>query len=172
SLVECLDEIKTDLKDMVDETELRLQRLEDWAVRAEDRQRKRNFKVVGFSEEIQGKDIIPELLSILSANDIGTITEEEIERAHRELKPRTKENACPSDVIVALCKEKLMEQLLKDMRKKGPLNHKGATLRFVPDFSWETTKKRQEMRTFTKEWSKANCRFSWIYPATISLQEQ
>ncbi|KAJ7303291.1 hypothetical protein JRQ81_012231 [Phrynocephalus forsythii] len=111
---------------------------------------------------IYGKDIIPELLSLRSANNVEIITEDVIERAHREVIPKPKDSVRSRDVIVALCKERLTDQLLKELRKKGPLNYKGATIRFFPDLSLEASKRRQE-----RELTVANCRFSWIYPTTI-----
>ncbi|KAJ7326852.1 hypothetical protein JRQ81_016611, partial [Phrynocephalus forsythii] len=106
------------LEKRVDQTELRLKKLENRAVQAEDRQRRKNVRLVGLPELINGKDIIPEVLSLLAANNVEIISGNDIERAHRELRPKPKDSARPRDVIVALCKERLADQLLKESRKK------------------------------------------------------
>ncbi|CAI5799325.1 Hypothetical predicted protein [Podarcis lilfordi] len=87
-----------------------------------DRQRRRNLKFSGISEDIGNKDLEKEMLEWLKEQGIE-IEQNEIERVHRVFTPRGG-SGLPRDVIMAFKREKLRDQIYKSLRQKADLQFK------------------------------------------------
>ncbi|CAI5783160.1 Hypothetical predicted protein [Podarcis lilfordi] len=87
-----------------------------------DRQRRRNLKFPGISEDIENKDLEKEMLEWLKEQGIE-IEQNEIERVHWVFTSRGA-SGLPRVVIMAFTREKVRDQIYKSLRQKADLQFK------------------------------------------------
>lgn len=150
---------------MAEANEGKIETLTKRIAQMNDRQRRRNLRFTGISEDIQNKDLEGAMLNWLKEQGIK-IKQEEIERAHRLFTPRRGAGA-PRDVIVAFSREKLRDEIYKSLRQKSDLQFKERKVIVRQDFSQEMLQVRRSTQQFAQALFNGQIPFTWAYPATL-----
>lgn len=131
-----------------------------------DRNRRANLILTGISEEVAAKNLEPTLREWLESYNIK-VQPEDIERAHR-LQGRGKGGA-PRDVIIKFSREKMQQQIYKELKKTKDLCFRGRKVWPRQDYCPETLKRKYLMRPYAQKLYSNNVKFTWGYPASIII---
>lgn len=170
------------LEDVVTPIEAKLQSLEklvhDMGERAEDlenRGRRKNIRIVGLPEGVEGdnptrffESWLPKALSI--ASKAGRI---KLERAHRSLAPKPSPTQRPRPILVRFHNFQDKQQVLNAARELGikgsPLKFGDSTVMFFQDFSASVLRKRKMFDEVKKRLKSIGAEYRQIYPALLKV---
>ncbi|XP_062919845.1 transcriptional adapter 1 isoform X1 [Mobula hypostoma] len=138
--------------------------------------RRNNIKIVGLEEGREGdKPIeffqrwIPDVLQM--EEGVRSI---EIERAHRALRPKPKDDQYPRSILIKFLRFQDKERILQAAARvakdrKGPLIIEGNKVFFYPDISYELLKRRKKFNPVKKTLWEHGYQFTLRYPATLKI---
>lgn len=150
-------------KHLNDVTELR-DKLDDY----ENRQRRKNLRIVGFRLGVEGNDAVAFLEQHL-ADILGLDGPIEIERAHRMLQRHPAEQGIPRAFVLKLLRFKDVTQIMEAARKKKDLVYGNSRIMIFPDLSPALHKRRMAFATLKKQLQQAGVRYGMMYPATFRV---
>ena len=76
----------------------------------------------------------------------------------------------PRHILIKLMKIKHKEQILKAVREKQQITHKGIPIRITADLSIENIQVRREWQDILKVMKEKNLQPRLLYPARISIK--
>lgn len=136
----------------------------------EDRSRCCNVRVIGLPERVEGSNTVqfltsslPKWFPTLSAMD------GEIMRAHRVYSNDRKKSNGPRTLIFNTLRF-TTRQLILRASKKSPLVMNGRSVRFSPDYSGYTVKRRQAFAQAMNTARNKGVEFFLLYPATLKVK--
>lgn len=156
-------------RDQVAAMRMTIDELHSKLAEMEDRSRRNNLRLVGLSEGAEGdhcisflKESLPKWIPALMGQDI------KIERAHRVYADRSNNNR-PRTVIFKLLDFNDRQAILNGARAVPSVMHGSDTIRFFPDYSAETTKKRKAFTDVRKRIESFGIETFLLYPATLKI---
>lgn len=129
------------------------------------------MRITGITEDIAAKDLEKTLIEFFQKHGIS-ISEQDIERAHRSLRRKPKRGAKPRDIVIAFSKEKTLSYVWRKLRKDKDLQFQGERIIICPDSSPETIHEIRLMEPFAQKLHENGILFSWGYPASIQIFRQ
>ncbi|KAI4799940.1 hypothetical protein KUCAC02_016478 [Chaenocephalus aceratus] len=152
---EALTRLDNVLKDMVGRTAL---------------SRRNNVRIHGIPEGSEKNDTIGFISGFIrSSLQIPAEVDSRIERAHRSLLAKPKENtAPPRAIIVRFLDYRVKEQVIQQAWKQKT-TYEGRTIYFNQDYTNEVQKKRKQVRDVTKKLKDKNVKAQSIYPAQLKV---
>lgn len=172
----------SDMEDVVTPIKAKLQSLEklvhDMGERAEDlenRGRRKNIRIVGLPEGVEGdnptrffESWLPKVLGITSK--AGRI---KLERAHRSLAPKPSSTQRPRPILVRFHNFQDKQQVLNAARELGikgsTLKFGDSTVMFFQDFSASVLRKRRMFDEVKKRLKSLGAEYRQIYPALLKV---
>lgn len=148
--------------------EVELKHLRKRLAELSDRQRRRNLRIIGITEQIKPRDLEKTLIDFFQKHGIA-ISEQDIERAHRSLKPKPKPGQKPRDIVIAFSRGKVQNQVWRNLRKQKDLQFQGERVFPRLDLSPETLEERKKMKPYAQKLHENRILFSWGLPATILI---
>ena len=92
---------------------------------------------------------------------------QETQRVPNRINPRQN---TPRHILIKLTKIKHKEQILKAVREKQQITHKGIPIRITADLSIVTLQARRELQNLLKVMTEINLQPRLLYPARISFK--
>ena len=137
----------------------------------EGRSRRLNVRVIGVKEGAEKgqptefiSKLIPELLGQDNFNKPV-----KVDRAHRSLRPKPKENERPRPFIAKIHNDKDVRDILRLSRQLAPLNYNGERVSIYPDYTSEVAAQRQSFNTVRKRLTEAGARCTLRFPAKLNV---
>lgn len=137
----------------------------------EDKSRQNNLRLVGLREGAEGGNAIqflqthiPKWIPALQGKTI------EIERAHRLYANEDSSRNRARTLIFKLLRYNDRQAILQGARSASPLSYEGGILRFFPDFSQGTSKKRKAMAEGRKRLQLLGIESFLLYPASVKVR--
>ena len=94
---------------------------------------------------------------------------QEIQRVPNSINPRQN---TPRHILIKLTKIKHKQKILKPVREKQQITHKGIPIRITANLSIETLQARREWQDILKMMKKKNLQSRFLYPATIPFKHE
>lgn len=154
-------------RDQVAAMRMAIDELRNKLAEMEDRSRRSNLRLVGLSEGAEGDNCIAFLKKNL-AKWIPALMGQDIriERAHRVYGDKSDR---PRTIIFKLLDYNDRQAILSGARAVPSVKHSSDTLRFFPDFSADTTKKRKTLTEVRKRIESFGIETFLQYPATLKI---
>ncbi|KAK1882645.1 LINE-1 type transposase domain containing protein 1 [Dissostichus eleginoides] len=136
----------------------------------ESRSRRNNVRIHGIPEGSEKNDTIGFISGFIrSSLQIPAEVDIRIERAHRSLLAKPKENtAPPRAIIVRFLDYRVKEQVLQQAWKQKT-TYEGRTIYFNQDYTNEVQKKRKQVRDVIKKLKYKNVKAQSPYPAQLNV---
>ncbi|XP_073399282.1 uncharacterized protein [Dendrobates tinctorius] len=137
------------------------------------RSRRKNIRIRGIP-----KSFVPEALHKVSKEIFADILGPDrantliIERVHRALRPKTKVNERPRDIICGLLSYVDTAAILTDAREKAPLIYNDANFQIFQDISPATLSKRKILKPLTDAILNHGLRFKWLFPFGVGITKE
>lgn len=137
----------------------------------ENRGRRKNVRVMGLPEDIEGSNPtkffeswIPHLLGM--ETKAGRI---KIERAHRTLAPKPGPNQRPRPVLIRFHNFADKQRVLDAARRSGTVKYQESTIMFFQDLSAAVLRKRKGFEDVKKRLRDIGAKYMMLYPATLKI---
>lgn len=140
----------------------------------ENRGRRKNIRILGLREEVEGANAvtflgswIPEFLGLHTKS--GRI---KIERAHRTLAPKLGAKDRPWPLIVRFHNYGDRQRVLDASRKRsadGDLRYEDSKISFYQDFLASVIRKRKEFNAVKQRLRDMGARYAMLYPAKLRV---
>lgn len=139
----------------------------------ENRQRRKNLRVLGFPLGVEGNDAVGFLEKWLP-DILGLSDPIEIERAHRSLPQRRPGTGVapavlPRAFVLKLLRYKDVTRILEAARKKQELSYGNSRIMIFPDLSPSLHLKRMAFSPLKKQLRQAGVKYGMLYPATFRV---
>ncbi|KAF3844504.1 hypothetical protein F7725_007667 [Dissostichus mawsoni] len=136
----------------------------------ESRSRRNNVRIHGIPEDSEKNDTIGFISGFIrSSLQIPAEVDIRIERAHRSLLAKPKENtAPPRAIIVRFLDYRVKEQVIQQAWKQKT-TYEGRTIYFNQDYTNEVQKKRKQVRDVIKKLKDKNVKAQSPYPAQLKV---
>lgn len=135
----------------------------------ENRARRKNLRLVGFPEGVEGKDTVafirewlPKMLDLE-----GEIFE--VERAHRSLLQRPTDGARPRAIVIRLLRFSDTVKITEAARNKSSLQYGNSAIMIFRDMSTALYKKRKAFAPLKKKLKEKNITFRLLHPTTFIM---
>jgi hypothetical protein len=92
-----------------------------------------------------------------------------IQEAHRTPNRLEQKRNSSYHIIIKTPNAQNKERILKAVREKGQVPHKGRSIRITPDFSPETIKARRSWADIKQTLREHKCQPRLLYPAKLSI---
>ncbi|KAM4012270.1 LOW QUALITY PROTEIN: uncharacterized protein ACNLHF_005100 [Anomaloglossus baeobatrachus] len=136
----------------------------------ENRERRNNLRIKGLPETVVNEALTPALLSIFSdLIDTDPVPPIELVRAHRSLRPRSRQGEPSRDVICRFMDYRIKELILKKAREAGTIKYEDSEIRIFQDLAATTLTKRRILKPFTEELRQRQFPYRWLYPFGIAI---
>lgn len=135
----------------------------------ENRARRKNLRLVGFPEGVEGKDtvaFIQEWLPKILELEGETF---EVERAHRSLLQRPMDGARPCAIVIRLLRFSDTVKITEAARNKSSLHYGNSTIMIFRDMSTALYKKRKAFMPLKRKLKEKNITFRLLHPTTFSM---
>lgn len=170
-----VDTIKTTVESnscTLDNHNRTLQDMEMKLADMEDRSRRCNIRVIGLKEGLEGPNAIQYLSHSLpiwfpKLADVKV----EVMRAHRIYSESSKKNANSNRTLIFNVLRYSTRQAILQAARKNPLFIEGRRIRFSPDYSNYTVKRRQAFRQAMDSARDKGLDFFLLYPAALNIKE-
>ena len=152
-----------------------LQREAELMERCEDlqnRARRQNLRLYQVLEGSEGNDMvafIKKLLPTVLTELPLTKDDIRIDRAHRALIARPKENDSPRSIVIKFADYTVKEQILQQAWKQRTVKMGERQIYFDNDYSPELQRKRAQVRYVVKQLRQKNIKAKCIYPARLRM---
>lgn len=157
-------------RDQINAMRLKIDELCSKVADMEDRSRRSNLRLVGLREGAEGDNCIAFLKANLSTWIPSVANRDiKIERAHRLYADRNTNVSRPRTIIFKLLDYSDRQAILNGARAVFPVKHGTDTLRFFPDFSADTTKKRKAFAEVRKRIEASGIQTFLLFPATLKI---
>lgn len=131
----------------------------------EDRNRRCNIRFRNFPEKAEEKSPTDLIIRWLKNTIPGLKLEaDDLERAHRALKPMPKLSAPPRDIIVCFTRYKKKEEVWNNLRNSTNLRYGETPILALQDLSQDTLNRRKSLRPFTQRLQQAGIKYRWGFP--------
>lgn len=135
----------------------------------DNRGRRHNLRIRGLPESIEADNLTSAVTEMFNnLLDRPPQTRIELERIHRALRPKGRENDPPRDIICCLVDYKLKEDILKQARIKQPLQHNGAHLQIFQDLSGITLQQRRDLKPLLDVLRANGIIYRWKFPFCLA----
>lgn len=134
----------------------------------ENRQRRKNLRVVGFPLGVEGTNAV-DFLEKWLPEILGLSGPIEIERAHRAQLRRPNEQGAPRAFVLKLLRYRDVTQILDASRKKGELYYGNSKIMIFPDLSPRLHQKRMAFTPLKKQLRQAGVKYGMLYPAILRV---
>ena len=136
----------------------------------EGRSRRNNIRILGIPEGSEGPrptEFVAGILQNMLSLDVKPV----LDRAHRSLRPRAKDNtAPPRPFIVCVNQFQMRNDILRKARELSSLHYNGKRVYIFPDFTAAVAKKRAAFAPVKKALhSCPGVKFGLIFPATLRV---
>uniref|UniRef100_A0A670HS05 L1 transposable element RRM domain-containing protein n=1 Tax=Podarcis muralis TaxID=64176 RepID=A0A670HS05_PODMU len=131
----------------------------------EDRNRRCNIRFRNFPEKTEEKSPADLIIRWLK-NTIPSLKleAEDLERAHRALKPMPKPSAPPRDIIVCFTCYQKKEEIWHQLRNSSNLRYGETPILALQDLSQDTLNRRKSLRPCTQRLQQAGIKYRWGFP--------
>lgn len=149
-----------------------LQDMEAKLADMEDRNRRCNLRCIGLKEGLEGSNAIQYLsrsLPVWFPKLAGF--QIEIMRAHRVYSGNARSNAATNRTLIFNVLRYTTRQAILQAARKNPLIIEGRKIRFSPDYSNYTVKRRQAFHQVMNTARNKGLDFFLLYPATLKIKE-
>ncbi len=164
-----LKALQHELDDYRKTTEGELNLLRDQLDDQENRAHRKNLRLVGFPERVEGKDavaFIQEWLPKILDMDGETF---EVERAHRSLLQRPADGARPRATVIWLLRFSDTVKIINAARDRGSLQYGNLTIMIFRDMSTALYKKRKAFAPLKRRLKEKNITFRLLHPTTFMM---
>ncbi|CAL9703923.1 unnamed protein product [Knipowitschia caucasica] len=180
-----LEQEMTDIKERVSDNEDQLQR-HDRAIRymlqreaklsakcedLESRSRRNNLRIFGVREGEEKNDMIRFITGMIRNTlklpqdlDLG------VERAHRSLTMKPREDAPPRSIIVRFLDYRVKDRVLQEAWKIRGITYQDQKVFFDQDYTADIQKKRKQVREVIKQLKERKMRAVSPFPAQLKIQ--
>lgn len=134
----------------------------------ENRQRRKNLRIVGFPHGVEGTNAV-DFLEKWLPEILGLPGPIEIERAHRALQRRPSEQGAPRAFVLKLLRYRDVTQILDAARKRGELRYGNSKIMIFPDLSPRLHQRRMTFTPLKKQLRQAGVKYGMMYPATLRV---
>lgn len=140
----------------------------------ENRGRRKNIRILGLREEVEGANAVTFLESWIP-KFLGLHTKSgriKIERAHRTPAPKPGAKDRPRPLIVRFHNYGDKQRVLDASRKRsadGDLRYEDNKISFYQDFSASVIRKRKEFNTVKQRLQDMGARYAMLYPAKLQV---
>ena len=138
----------------------------------ENRHRRQNLRLYQVPEESEGRDMvafIKKLLPTVLTNLPLTEADIRIDRAHRALMPKPKENDPPRSIVIKFADYTVKEQILQHAWRQRTVKMGEKQIYFDNDYSPELQKNRARVRYVVKQLKEKNIKAKCMYPARLRM---
>lgn len=152
-----------------------LQREAELFERCEDlqnRHRRQNLRLYQVPEGSEGRDMvafIKKLLPTVLTNLSLTEADIRIDRAHRALMAKPKENDPPRSIVIKFADYTVKEQILQQAWRQRTVKMGEKQIYFDNDYSPELQRKRAQVRYVVKQLKEKNVKAKCMYPARLRM---
>jgi hypothetical protein len=133
--------------------------------------RKQNLRIIEIEEDSQLKD--PEnIFNKIIEEHFSNLKKEMPIKAHEAYRKPNRldqKRKYSRHIIIQTLNAQNKERILKVIREKGQVTHKGRLIRITPDFSFETLKARRDWKKVFQTLRDHRCQPRLLYPAKISV---
>uniref|UniRef100_A0A3B4WX50 L1 transposable element RRM domain-containing protein n=1 Tax=Seriola lalandi dorsalis TaxID=1841481 RepID=A0A3B4WX50_SERLL len=151
--------------------ENQIQRMAELIDDLENRGRRKNLRVIGLPEDVEGTNPtkffaswIPNLLEL--ETKAGRV---KIERAHRTLAPKPGPNQRPRPVLIRFHNFVDKQRVLDAARRKGIVKYQESSIMFFQDLSASILRKRKGFEDVKKRLRDIGAKYMMLYPATLKI---
>lgn len=163
------DEQLTSLNATVAVLESRVESLSQKCEDLEGRSRLNNIRLVGVPEGAEGSRPT-EFIAKLIQNLLGLDSEPVLDRAHRTLRARGKDEDPPRPFVARVNMFQIRCEILRKAGSSGPLLYQGKRVYIFPDFTASVAKKRAAFTRVKKELhSCPGVKFGLFHPAVLRI---
>ena len=152
-----------------------LQREAELVERCEDlqnRARRQNLRLYQVPEGSEGRDMVAFIKKLLPTVLTDLLLKEDdirIDRAHRALMPKPKENDPPRSIVIRFADYTVKEQILQQAWKQRTVKMGERQIYFDNDYSPELQRKRAQVRYIVKQLKQKNINAKCICPARLRM---
>nr|XP_033796409.1 uncharacterized protein LOC117358812 [Geotrypetes seraphini] len=144
--------------------------LKNQLIDLENRGKRKNIRVLGLAENLEGGDtvqflenLLPKLLQLNSKWPL------EIERAHRIPSKKPVNQNGPRPLIFKVLRYQQALEILKVAKANKNLNYKGSKLLLVPDFAKHTANIRKQFLMLRQQLKEKGYMYGLYYPSTMRI---
>lgn len=144
----------------------------EWCEDLENRHRRQNLRLYQVPEGSEGRDMIAFIKKVLPTVLTSLpLTEADIriDRAHRALMPKPKENDPPRSIVIKFADYTVKEQILQHAWRQRTVKMGEKQIYFDNDYSPELQKKRAQVRYVVKQLKEKNVKTKCMYPARLRM---
>ena len=138
----------------------------------ENRHRRQNLRLYQVPEGSEGRDMASFIKKLLPTVLTGLpLTEADIriDRAHRALMPKPKENDPPRSIVIKFADYTVKEQILQHAWRQRTVKMGEKQIYFDNDYSPELQRKRAKVRFIVKQLKEKNVKAKCMYPARLRM---
>lgn len=136
----------------------------------ESRARRNNIRIHGIPEGSEKNDTIGFVTDFIRTSlQIPDDMDIRIERAHRSLVPKPKENTAPPRVIIVRFLDYRTKDHVIQQAWKRKTTYEGRTIYFNQDYTTEIQRKRKQVRDVIKKLKEKNVKAQSPYPAQLKV---
>lgn len=135
----------------------------------DNRGRRHNLRIRGLPESFDGEQVPHSVVAIF--NNIlqrPPHTPIEMERLHRALRPKGRENETPRDVICCIVDYKLKEDIIKRASGMQQILHEGHPIQIYQDLSGITLQHRRDLKPLLDALRDKNIVYKWKFPFCLT----
>ncbi|KAL6481133.1 hypothetical protein MHYP_G00092130 [Metynnis hypsauchen] len=134
----------------------------------ESRLRRNNIRIHGIPEGSEKKDVIGFISNFLCSTLRIPDSEIRIERAHRSLLPKPRENAPPRGIIVRFVDCRMKDRIIQQAWKQK-ITYERQTVYFNQDYTTEVQKRRKQVREVIKKLKEKSVKAQSPFPAQLRV---
>lgn len=134
---------------------------------------RKNLPLRGIPESVEHQNL-PQAVSNICNNLLGRPPDASVlmERIHRALRPRGRDNDPPWDVICCIADFQLKEDVLRNARLRQHITFQGADIKLYQDLSNITLQRRRELRPLLEELRSRAIVNRWKFPFGLFATSQ
>lgn len=139
----------------------------------DNRGQRHNIRVRGIPESVDPGAIQQNICSLF--NDLMERPADspiEMERAHRALRPQSRDNEPPRDIVCCVVNFQLKEEILRKARERGQILHNGVEVKLFQDLSQITLQNRRALRPLLDALRARNITYRWKFPFGLSASSR
>lgn len=157
----------------VDRHTMQLRDLQRHVEDLDNRGRRHNLRVRGIPEAVEQDRIIPVVTGLFNhLLDRPATKEIAMERIHRALRPKGRDNEPPRDIICHVDDFSVKEAILQKARETPTVEYNGNPVQIYQDLSAITLRHRKDLRPLLDVLRTRGIRYRWKFPFGLSASHQ